>query len=134
MVNTPIRLTESGKGLGLTIKKTDKGCIVSGIDHNSLSFHHGIKVGDIILGIVGINVGNKNSKEKAQKLNFWDKSYFNELKVHPNSMKEGGNIDNTTGTTNPDLLEKLIKEQMSKEPFLLEVIFHYKDRDMSNPW
>ena len=49
-------------------------------------------------------------------------------------MKEGGNIDNATGTTNPDLLEKLIKEQMGKKPFLLEVICHYKDRDMSNPW
>ncbi len=127
-------ITESGKGLGLPIKKTDRGCVVSGIDHNSLSFHHGIKVGDIIFGSVGINVGNKNSKEKAQKLNFWDNSYFNELKVHPNSMKEGTNIDNATETTNPDFLEKLIKKRMGNKPFLLEVIRHYKDRDQSNPW
>ena len=113
--------------LGITIKKTDRGCIVSGIDLNSLSFHHGIKVGNVILGSVGIIVGTNNAIEKSQKLGFTDKSHFHELKHQPNSMKEGANIDNTTGTPNPDLLESDIRERMLNKPLLLEVICHYKD-------
>jgi hypothetical protein len=113
--------------LGITIKKTDRGCIVSGIDHDSLSFHHGIKVADIILGSVGIIVGTENAIEKSQKLGFTDKSYFHELKHHPDSMKEGAHIDDTTGTPDPDLLESDIRERMLNKPLLLEVICHYKD-------
>jgi hypothetical protein len=59
-------ITDVGKVLGLTIKKTDRGCVVSGIVHNTLSFHHGIMVGDIILGSVGIDVGNKIPKRKQK--------------------------------------------------------------------
>ena len=59
-------ITDVGKVLGLTIKKTDRGCVVSGIDHNTLSFHHGIKVGDIVIGSIGIDVGNKNPKRKQK--------------------------------------------------------------------
>jgi hypothetical protein len=56
--------------LELTIKKTDQACVVSGIDNNYLAFHNGIKVGDIILGSVGIDVEHKKLKQKAQKLEF----------------------------------------------------------------
>ncbi len=127
-------ITDSGKVLGITIKKTDRGCIVSGIDHNSLSFHHGIKVSDVILGSIGIIVGTKNAREKSQKLGFTDKSYFHELEHHPNSMKEGANIDDMTGKPDPDLLESDIRERMLIKPLILEVICHYKDRDQSDPW
>jgi hypothetical protein len=130
-------ITGSG-GLGLTIKKTDRACVVSGIDKKYLAFHHGIKVGNIILGSVGIDVEHKKLKQKAHKLEFLanlrDKSYFNELKVHPESMKEGTDIDNAIRTINPDLLEKLIQERMGNKPFLIEMIRHYQYRDQSDPW
>jgi hypothetical protein len=49
-------------------------------------------------------------------------------------MKEGTDIDNPIGTTDPDLLEKLIKERMGNKPFLIEVICRYQYGDQSNPW
>jgi hypothetical protein len=91
-------------------------------------------VGNVILGSIGIIVGTKNATEKSQKLGFTDKSYFHELEYHPNSMKEGANIDDMTETPNPDLLESDIRVRMLNKPLLLEVICHYKDRDQSDPW
>jgi hypothetical protein len=65
-----------------------------------------------------------------------DKSYFHELKVHPNSMVEGGNVEDATGTPDPDWLESDIKERLSNRevPILLEVVRYYKDRDQRDPW
>jgi len=120
--------------LGMTIKKTETGSVVvSKLNQRCMAFRHGIRERDIVLGSVGIDVEENRSKEIAQTMGW---SSFNELRLHPECIKECTDIEEKIATTDPDLLKDLIEQRMEKRPFIMEVIRRkYPNGDLrADPW